>query len=54
MIVADKKKEAKKYVEEATKVQKQAEVDIFSSKLELHPAKEGAGGQEVPVGPGID
>jgi len=29
LIAADKKKEAKKYVEEATKVQKQAEVNMY-------------------------
>jgi hypothetical protein len=29
LLTAEKKKEAKKYVEEATKVQKQAEVPIY-------------------------
>ena len=36
LLQADKKKEAKKYVEEATRVQKQMEV-CFLSNSELHP-----------------
>lgn len=39
LIAADKKKDAKKYVEEATKVQKQAQVLISLSRITAYVKK---------------
>lgn len=39
LIAADKKKDAKKYVEEATKVQKQAQVLIILSRTTVYVKK---------------
>lgn len=48
MLEADKKKEAKKFVEEATRVQKQMEVHTLII-LELHIEKESTYRQEIPA-----